>query len=333
MILEFFAILFAFINILTFLLYALDKRKAVRGGWRINESVLIFFTLALGGFGAFLGMMVFRHKTKRKKFKLSVFMGLVLSLVFTIHILHGFTLGQFIQFIELPFQNENWPAELSGYRIAFMTDFHAITEEEMREVVLELNERNIDLLLLGGDFSMRNNHYQGTLVQISQTKTTDGIFGVEGNHDDYRRLFSMKEELGITPLDNSGLHIRNGFFLGGVQDLWNRKPSIEEAIKRSNYSDFILLISHNPDVAMQQQTHDIDLILSGHTHNGQITFFGIPFYLLRDSITAYGMRFAHGFAYSADDVPVFISSGVGRYFSIPRVFVSPEVVIFTMHSQ
>jgi predicted MPP superfamily phosphohydrolase len=84
---------------------------------------------------------------------------------------------------------------------------------------------------------------------------------------------------------------------------------------------------------MVQPTAGVDLILSGHTHGGQITFFGLPLYLLRGSITDYGTRFAHGFAYSADGVPVFTSSGVGPYFNIPRIFARPEVVIFTMYGE
>ena len=55
-ILEFITILLVSVNLLTFLLYVVDKRKAKRGKWRISEATLIFFTLAFGGFGAFLGM-------------------------------------------------------------------------------------------------------------------------------------------------------------------------------------------------------------------------------------------------------------------------------------
>lgn len=83
---------------------------------------------------------------------------------------------------------------------------------------------------------------------------------------------------------------------------------------------------------MVQSTVGIDLVLSGHTHNGQITFFGIPLYLLRGSITSYGMRFGYGFAESKDGVPVFTSNGIGDYYTVPRIFARPEVVIFTMRS-
>ena len=331
-IMEIFVVFFAFVNIIAFALYVIDKHRAKKNKWRISENVLLFFTLACGGIGAFTGMRFARHKTNKKIFRFAALIGLIIALVPVIHIAHSFTLDRIIRYVEIEFRSENWPAELNGYRIAFMTDMHIITDESMRQVVAGLNERNIDLLLLGGDFSMRNAHYQGTIREIAQAITTDGIFGVEGNHDDYRRVFKAKEQYGIIPLDNSGTHIRQSFYLAGVHDLWNRNPNVGEAIADAYDDDFILLLSHNPDVSMRQSTNGVDLILSGHTHGGQITFFGFSMYLLRGSITDYGTRFSYGFASSDDDVPIFTSRGVGVYYTIPRVFARPEVVIFTMRS-
>ena len=61
-----------FINILTFLLYGIDKRKARRGKWRIPEETLIWLAVVGGSMGALLGMYLFRHKTKHKKFTVGV---------------------------------------------------------------------------------------------------------------------------------------------------------------------------------------------------------------------------------------------------------------------
>lgn len=328
-----FSIFFVGVNILTFFLYWLDKRRAIKNRWRISEGTLIFFTLALGGMGALFGMYALKHKTKKLKFKIGLGLGMIIAIIPIIHVVHSLTLDRIIRYVEIDFHSENWPVELDGYRIAFMTDFHTIADEEMAEVVAVLNEKELDLLVLGGDFSMGNQHYQGTIREIARTHTTDGIFGVEGNHDFYTALFNAKVQYGIMPLDNNGMQIREGFYLAGVHDLWNSHANIAEAIAGANSDDFILLISHNPDVSMSQPTIEIDLILSGHTHGGQITFFGYPIYLLRGSITDYGTRFAYGFNYSADGTPVFTSRGVGPYYSWPRIFARPEVVIFTMYRE
>ena len=60
------------INVLTFLLYGIDKWKARRGKWRIPEDTLIWLAIAGGSIGALLGMYLFRHKTQHKKFTLGV---------------------------------------------------------------------------------------------------------------------------------------------------------------------------------------------------------------------------------------------------------------------
>ena len=61
-----------FINVLTFLLYGIDKWKARRGKWRIPEETLIWLAIVGGSIGALLGMYLFRHKTKHKKFTLGI---------------------------------------------------------------------------------------------------------------------------------------------------------------------------------------------------------------------------------------------------------------------
>jgi len=106
---------------------------------------------------------------------------------------------------------------------------------------------------------------------------------------------------------------------------------IATATYDANYNDFVLLLMHNPDISMQQDTTGVDLILAGHTHGGQITFFGWAFYLYLGRITDYNLRFAYGWARSGDDVPVYVTRGLGRY-GVPRIFARPQVVIFTMRS-
>ena len=60
------------INVLTFLIYGIDKWKAKRGKWRIPEDTLIWLAIAGGSIGALLGMNLFRHKTQHRKFTLGV---------------------------------------------------------------------------------------------------------------------------------------------------------------------------------------------------------------------------------------------------------------------
>ena len=69
---KYFVVYLLVVNLITFLLYAIDKRRAIRKAWRIPESVLIGFAAIGGSVGAFLAMLVFRHKTKHAKFTVGV---------------------------------------------------------------------------------------------------------------------------------------------------------------------------------------------------------------------------------------------------------------------
>ena len=284
--------------------------------------------------GLCIGAIIFKTRSETKiKLKMITKMALaVFSIILFTHIIHAFTLDRIVEYTEVSFYSPNLPPRLDGYRIAFIVDTHYMSVGRMTGIVDELNQRELDLLVLGGDFAMIAGGMQmRTALEIfSQIETTDGIYGVEGNHDNYRHLFAAMEAHGMMPLSNSGYHVREGIFIAGVHDLWNRSPNVAAAVEGARPDDFVLLISHNPDVAMQQDTTHVDLILSGHTHGGQITFFGLwaPYLTIFNSITDYGQRFRAGWSESRDGTPVYVSRGVGEY--LPRVFARPQVVIITL---
>jgi len=273
----------------------------------------------------------------RKKSKvtriIAVLIAIPIAIVAAIHITHALTLDRVIEYTEVPFYSARIPVEMDGYRVAFITDTHRISDAKLQEVVDRLNEWQADILLLGGDLgSRRDGDPRRTIEALAQVVTTDGIFGVEGNHDKYRELFPVMEANNMTPLSNSGLLIRESFYLAGVEDKWNRDPDIAQATADAGPDDFVILISHNPDISMRQDTSNIDLILSGHTHGGQITFFGIyaPALWPRH-ITHYGQRFMSGWAESRDGTPIYVSRGTGEY--LPRVFARPQVILITLYSE
>lgn len=67
-----FLVFYAIMTVVTFALYGADKSKAKKGKWRIPEKTLLLFAACFGGLGAFLGMKLFRHKTKHTSFKIMV---------------------------------------------------------------------------------------------------------------------------------------------------------------------------------------------------------------------------------------------------------------------
>lgn len=81
---------FIIINIITFIMFYTDKQKAIKHKWRIPESTLILFSFIGGSFGAYLGMKIFRHKTKHPKFYILIPIFIILHLIIIITGIIGF---------------------------------------------------------------------------------------------------------------------------------------------------------------------------------------------------------------------------------------------------
>ena len=257
-----------------------------------------------------------------------VFLGVLGLVVGLLHLFHAMTLDQIIHYQRIRITAPNFPQELDGYTVAFTTDTHAISDDSLHRIATHLNTKeNIQLLLNGGDFSRREDILLSHIDILADVDAPDGIFVIRGNHDRVAQLREVTEPYdNITFLHNSGVQIADGFFLGGVDDLWYATPSIPDAIVDAQPNAFILLLAHNPDPSMLFDTSDIDLMLSGHTHGGQVRVFGLyaP-YLSLNRISQYGQRFMGGFTTSPDGALVYTSRGTGQYW--PRVFVRPEVTI------
>lgn len=240
------------------------------------------------------------------------------------------TLGHRMQYLETCWCSPKVLPELSGYVIAFITDTHDISAKALKKVRARVNARKADLLLLGGDFS--ESDPETTLESLGQAQVTDGVFGVEGNHDEHERLFAAMRVSGIGPLSNSGVELRPGLFLGGTEDLWNRKPNLSMALQDARPNDIKLLLCHNPDVAMHQDTTNVDLMLCGHNHGGQVTFFGLwaPWLWPSRKITRYGHKFKSGWVKAPHNTDVFVSNGAGGSMYKPRIFARPQVIFLTL---
>jgi hypothetical protein len=91
-------------------------------------------------------------------------------------------------------------------------------------------------------------------------------------------------------------------------------------------NDFVILVSHTPDFAENLKTDKIDLMLSGHTHGGEVTFFGLwaP-YIPSD----YGQKYRTGII-KTDKTTVLVSNGIGNTFLPIRFFARPQINIIDL---
>lgn len=241
------------------------------------------------------------------------------------------------------------PLPLDGLRIALLTDTHLgrrVPSDHIRRAVRMALDLNPDVFVLGGDYvdHAPDNIAPSIALFAPLVATGKPILGVLGNHDYYadaaRTLAAMRHE-GIVPLLNDRRFLTAqrrltaeapsgglAVCIAGIDDLWEGKPDIDAALRGVPRSMPRVMISHNPDIAesCDASTPRIDLMLSGHTHGGQVAipFFGPPIVPSR-----YGRKYARGLVHGPR-FPVIVSTGVGTAIAPVRLGVPPEVVEITL---
>jgi len=249
----------------------------------------------------------------------------------------------FYSFIE-PFilVNKNYdlskPKNEKPVKIVFLTDIHVgpfYSVERLERLVKRVNKLNPDIILLGGDYVHRDKKYIPlTFSVLKELKGAVFIGGVLGNHDHWESKDLSYEEMkkaNITILDNADANISvNGRTINvfGVGDYY-------EDVQKINYDDirlnkgYNILLSHNPDYIGKLDQNDIDkfdLVLSGHTHGGQVTFFGLWAPLVP---SIYGQKFRTG-QKTIGKTKIIISNGIGTVTPPVRFFAFPQICIITI---
>lgn len=223
-------------------------------------------------------------------------------------------------------------AGLSGLRIAFLSDIHAgsyLNEKDLCRLFARVAEKQPHLVCLGGDLINTREReilmYRRPLQLLSPEL---GIVAVPGNHDQFwGRDLGLWEaflrEQGVRVLINDGLRLTFGgvsFWVAGVDDLTEGRPDLAMALEGSTREELKILLSHNPDMFCEASSVGLDLTLSGHTHGGQVKVFGKV--LLSHS------RFGwHEGLFDEDDCYLYVGRGVGVTVLPLRIGAPAEVPI------
>ena len=246
-----------------------------------------------------------------------------------------------ITIAEYDIVSENLPDAFDGTRIALITDIHHGsfgTCNLLDKIVRMTQDQSPDLILYGGDYVRKSEAARDAcFTKLSELDAPLGVYAVLGNHD-YWKLPLMRQAIhnaGIGLLENKTVWLEKGcerILLIGVKDLWHGKPSISGLHRDISKSAFTVLLSHNPDyydVMSPNERNRIDLMLSGHTHGGQITLFGL--YAPRKTAQA---KFTTGHVNpDAGRTHVIISNGIGTTGLPVRFFARPQIVLVTLKKQ
>lgn len=228
------------------------------------------------------------------------------------------------------------PQEFSGYTIGLVTDVHSslyMREKEMTSYTRLLNDLGADMIVMGGDLvNGRPEEILPFASAFSGLRAPDGVFGVLGNHDFYSgdpdRIAEVATEAGVRILRNQGVVLRRGdaaVTLLGVDDT-GRADAAAAALDRALASVRVegpsILVNHRPYFLNVAARRNVDLMLSGHTHGGQVVFGSFADTVITPAALAspyvWG-RYANGAA------QMYVSRGIGTVGVPIRINCPPEL--------
>jgi predicted MPP superfamily phosphohydrolase len=228
------------------------------------------------------------------------------------------------------------PPAFDGFTILQISDMHAdMSEPAMERLVQLLPDLHYHICVLTGDFrGLCAGPYDPSMDYVSRVRPhlQDPVYGVLGNHDTIRMVPAL-EGMGIRMLLNENETImrdRARIHLVGVDDAhYYRADNIEKAAEGIPHDEFSVLLSHTPEIFRQAAHADFNLMLSGHTHGGQLCLPGsIPITL--DSVLP--RRYGAG-AWNYQGMAGYTSVGVGSSVVEVRFNCPPEITLHHLHCE
>jgi predicted MPP superfamily phosphohydrolase len=220
------------------------------------------------------------------------------------------------------------PKNLDGFRFVHLSDIHhsPFTNLEHISRAIEIsNELKPDMFVLTGDYVSHEAEYIAPMAEVlGRLKSEFGTFACLGNHDhwtDAEQVTRCLRDANIKVLNNEGFRFqaRNAsFWLAGVDDYMVGQTDLPAALRGSFPDEMKLLLAHNPKILYRAARAAVDLMLSGHTHGGQVK--------LRDEEKRILPRrkFASGL-YRRRETQVYITRGIGTVVLPVRYGCPPEI--------
>jgi uncharacterized protein len=233
----------------------------------------------------------------------------------------------------------NLPKAFEGFRITQLTDIHhsrILGIEEVRRVVKIAQQTKPDLFVLTGDYTTSYRRYIEPCAEaLSILSAPEGVWAVLGNHDHYtdpELTTRALERQHITVLNNAHTSLQRGsdaIQLSGIDDWsWNA-TDWQRALSGLNANTPTILLSHQPSVLDLDQTQTVALILSGHTHGGQLK---LPVIGAPARFATQDLKYARGL-FRSGDTQLYVSAGTGVIGLPLRFGVRPEIAVLRLQRE
>ena len=277
-----------------------------------------------------------KTKKKTKRILLSIiglFILLIIALPFYAWKVEPFLVH--VNHVELGKKNERTP--LNVVQISDLQVSEYFETNRLDKVIEKVNAQNPDILLFTGDLFDNYSKYPEQMApmieKLKAFKANIGKYAVWGNHDYGGGAVRVYEDVmsagGFVVLRNQGetLTLSDGrqVFLGGLDDSLLGNPSVSDTLAyRQNY-DYAITMTHEPDVADGFIGTDTQLVLSGHSHGGQVW---LPFFPIKNVLAE---KYTRGL-YQLDAITqLYVNTGIGTTSIHARFGVIPEVTQFTIY--
>lgn len=211
-------------------------------------------------------------------------------------------------------------------KVVVASDFHidlATPLSHIKKIVNLINAQNPDYIMLVGDIiDDVPEDLDEKIAELKKLKAKK-IYLSYGNHEHYNapaRWMVKFTKLGFDVLYNTGEQIGDtGLFVAGIPDMYSVEPNFQKAMYYITDDDYKILMSHSPAIAKQLEKDQFDLVLSGHTHGGQI----FPFHLIVKSANDFlaGM-------YEVNENSLYITRGAGYWGPPMRLFAPSDITVF-----
>lgn len=227
-----------------------------------------------------------------------------------------------IVYHEIPFPN--FPESFGEIKIFFISDIH---KRVISDSLLEGVRGKVDLVIIGGDLLEKGVPIERVEENIKKLKDVALTYFVWGNNDyemNPRLLDGLLLKYGVKILDNTAVSFESEegdrFVLLGVDDLTQHRDRLDLALQDAE-EGFRLLVSHNPNIVAKIKKKDkISLVLSGHTHGGQIRIFGMGPY-------------EKGELKTLEQTMLLVSNGYGTTSLPLRLGAKPEAHLITLRRE
>ena len=278
----------------------------------------VYFGMAVGFYGLIITFLFFLFRF----FVLDIFGVILIPFFLGIILIRGFINAQKIDVKQISIESDK---VTMSHRIAFISDVHLGSQSiaHLNKIMGLINDQDVDALLIGGDLIDSSSFDLTQLDCFSMFSKP--IYFVTGNHEYYlkdsQNKLSQLNRFSIKIIDNKTFQL-NELLLIGLGD----NVSKENKYKHLNSIDsakFKILMVHRPSLWPQAAPY-CDLMLSGHTHAGQM----FPFHLLVK------LQFPYYYGlYNFDNSYAYVSSGVGCWGPRIRLGSMNEIVVITIDSK